>query len=69
MKRISRATLRGKHLDPICKKAHTTTNEYGLKDNRVFCYGIWDAMTEEPTEWCKKCGAFVWNETPLEEEA
>ena len=67
MKRISRETLRGKHLDPMCKIAHTTTNEYGPNDKRVFCYGILNAMTEETTEWCKKCGAFVGNETPLEE--
>lgn len=67
MKRVSRAQLRGKSLSPMCKKAHTTTNEYGLEDKRVFCYGLWEPMTEEPFDDCKLCGAFVRNETPLEE--
>ena len=68
MKRISRAQLRGKSLDPLCKKAHTTANEYGLKDKRVFCYGILDAMTDEPLEDCRVCKAFVRNEEPPEVE-
>ena len=65
MKRISRAKLRGKPLDPDCKKANTTTNEYGLEDKRVYCFGIWEAMTEEPIEMCNICGAFFRNSTPL----
>lgn len=68
MKRVSRAQLRGKSLSAMCKKAHTTTNEYGLGDKRVFCCGIWEAMTEEPVADCKLCGAFVWNEKPLSGE-
>ena len=68
MKRVSRAQLRGQPLDPLCKLAHTTTNEYGPDDKRVFCYGIEDAMTEEPEELCLKCGAFIRNETPPERD-
>lgn len=64
MKRISRAQLRGQRLDPLCKIARTTTNEYGSDDRRVFCHGVYDAMTEEPEDLCLSCGAFVRNETP-----
>lgn len=66
MKRVSRAQLRGQALDPLCKIAHTTTGEYGPEDKRVFCYGVYDAMNDEPEELCVKCGAFVRNETPPE---
>ncbi len=69
MKRITRAQLRGQPLDPLCRKAHTTTNEYGPDDKRVFCYGIYDCMTDEPEELCEKCGAFIRNESPPENEA
>lgn len=58
MKRISRAQLRGKSLDPLCKKAH------GLKDKPVFCYGILDGLTDEPLKDCRVCKAFVRNEEP-----
>ena len=67
MKRISRSKLRGKPLDPMCKKAHTTTNEYGVNDKRVFCYGILEAMTDDPIEVCRVCKAFVLNEEPPKE--
>ena len=69
MKRITRAQMRGKPLDPLCKKAYTTTNEYGLDDKRVFCCGIWDSMPSEPIEMCRACKAFVRNEEPPKEEA
>lgn len=68
MKRINRAQIRGKPLDPLCKRAHTTTNEYGLYDKRVFCCGIWDAMTDDPVKMCLLCKAFVRNEEPPMEE-
>ena len=68
MKRVSRAQLRGEPLDPLCKKAYTTTGEYGPNDKRVFCFGIMDAMTDEPEEKCVVCGAFVRNETPCSDE-
>ena len=67
MKRVSRAQLRGRPLDPLCKKAYTTTHEYGRDDKRVFCYGFLSMMTDEPEEQCAVCGAYVRNETPLEE--
>lgn len=69
MKRVTRKQMRGKPLDPLCKKAHTTTNEYGLDDKRVFCYGIWESRTDEPVEMCRVCKAFVRNEEPVKEEA
>lgn len=65
MKRISRAILRGRPLDPACKIAHTTTGEYGPEDNRVFCYGLYDASTEEVEDLCRNCKAFVFNAEPL----
>lgn len=69
MKRVSRAQMRGQPLEPICKKAHTTTNEYGLADKRVFCCGIWEAMTDDPLETCRVCKAFIQNEEPPKEDA
>lgn len=69
MKKINRAELRGKPLDSDCKKAHTSTHEYGKDDNRGFCLGIKDLMTEEPLEKCEVCKAFVFNAEPLEEES
>lgn len=62
--RRNRAQLRGKPLDPWCKSARTTTNEYGLEDKRVFCLGRLDLMTEDPLEICVDCGAFIRNITP-----
>lgn len=35
---ISRAKIRGKKLDEDCKRACTSTNEYGPDDDRVFCF-------------------------------
>ena len=63
---ISREKLRGKKLDKDCKKAYTTSHEYGLDDDRVFCYGLEDPSTDEPFKKCKMCNAFIENETPLE---
>lgn len=65
---ISRKKLRGKELDKDCKTAHTTTHEYGLDDDRVFCYGLEDRSTDEPFEKCVMCNAFIDNITPLEIE-
>lgn len=67
MKKISRAKLRGKPLDEDCKKANRTTHEYGLNDNRIYCYGLEDPMYDEPLEKCKNCKAFVNNIEPLKE--
>ena len=63
---ISRAKLRGKELDNDCKTAHTTSHEYGLDDDRVFCYGLEDYSTDEIIEKCKNCKAYVFNATQLE---
>ena len=38
---INRAKLRGKPLDSECKRANRTTHEYGVKDDRVYCYGLY----------------------------
>ena len=62
---IDRAKLRGKPLDEDCKRAHRTSHEYGIKDDRVFCYGIVNLMYDEPLEKCLECGAFVDNAKPL----
>lgn len=60
-----RAKLRGKPLDEDCKTAKTTTNEYGISDDRVFCYGLFDPKYDAPNEKCYGCKAFVENATPL----
>jgi hypothetical protein len=65
---ISRKKLRGKELDNDCKTAHITSHEYGLDDDRVFCYGLEDLSTDEPFEKCKMCNAFIDNITPLEKQ-
>ena len=67
-KTIDRKHLRNAPLLPFCGKAHTTRHEYGPDDNRVFCYGVIDKMTDEYLVACKKCKAFVSNSTPQKEE-
>lgn len=42
-----RSAMRGKKLDDDCRKAHTSTHEYGPEDTRVFCYGLIDLMNDE----------------------
>lgn len=65
---INRAKLRGKKLDEDCKKANTTTHEYGLNDDRVFCYGLYDFGGVDLIEKCEKCKAYVYNAQPLSKE-
>ena len=62
--KTSRAKLRGKPLDDDCKKANTTTHEMGMKDNRVFCYGLYacGGMSEDIDRKCLSCGAYVFND-------
>lgn len=60
-----RALQRGKPLDEDCYKAKTSTNESGLNDKRIFCYGLIDASTEEHIEKCRECKAFAFNAKPL----
>lgn len=64
---ISRAKLRGKKLDEDCKRAYTSTNEYGSDDDRVFCYGLIDCSTDDLIEKCRNCKALAYNATPPEE--
>lgn len=67
MKLITRSTLRGKKLDDDCKKAKTTTNEYGEKDNRVFCHGLYCKYNDwDIARKCIDCGAYIVNAEPLE---
>lgn len=63
---INRAKLRGKPLDEDCKKAKTTSCEYGIYDSRIFCFGIVDMKTDEYLSKCRECGAFVDNAEPIE---
>lgn len=65
---ISRAKLRGSKLDENCKQANTTTKEYGLDDNRVFCYGLYDCRKQELVEKCLSCKALVFYAEPLVKE-
>ena len=64
---INRAKIRGKKLDEDCKRAYTTTNEYGSDDDRVFCYGLIDYSTDDLIEKCRNCKALTYNSTPPEE--
>ena len=68
MKTIGRDKLRGKPLDYECYSAHTTRHEYGENDNRVFCYGFTDSMTDIPLTKCMLCKAFINNAEPPEED-
>lgn len=63
---ISRAKLKGKPLDSDCKRANITTHEYGIEDDRVYCYGLYEDMIDwEIRKKCIECGAYVDNATPL----
>ena len=68
MKKISRAKLRGKPLNFDCRRARTTQCEYGKKDYRVFCYGLYQDRMEEIREECLNCKAYVMNAEPLGKE-
>lgn len=57
----NRAELKGKKLNDECYKANTTKFEYGSHDERVFCYGLKDALTEELIDECRFCMANVIN--------
>lgn len=63
---ISRVRLRGKPLDNDCKQAYRTPHEYGMKDDRVYCYGLYEDMSDwKIRKKCRECGAYVDNATPL----
>ena len=57
--KTSRAQLRGKPLNKDCYRANTTTNEFGVGDNRVFCFGLCEAKTDELRDECLNCKANV----------
>ena len=63
---MNRAELRGRKLKSFCRRAKITKNEYGKDDNRIFCYGLACAMTEELVKECKECKANVIHAEPLE---
>lgn len=70
MKRIDRATLRGKPLDEDCKRANTTTGEYGKEDKRVYCFGLYKECSNcDIRKECTECKAYVYNATPLGESS
>ena len=63
---INRAKLRGKPLNSDCKQAQRTTHEHGVTDDRVYCYGLLEDMSEwQIKEKCRKCGAYIDNITSL----
>lgn len=71
MNRINRAKLRGIPLEPYCKEANTTTNEFGKEDKRVYCFGLYDnnfpnRLGDFICDECKNCKAFIDNITPLD---
>ena len=57
----TRAQMRGRRLDPMCKRAKVSRHEFGESDDRCFCYGLVDKTTDEYLPECRKCGAFVFN--------
>ena len=65
MKKITRADLRGKHLEPFCQKAQISNYECGPKDNRQYCYGLVSKQTDELIYECANCKANVRYVTPL----
>lgn len=65
---INRSVIRGKPLDADCKKAHISKHEYGPKDNRCFCYGLYNEWGDEIAEKCRECKAYVYNAKPLKED-
>ena len=67
--RKDRATLRGKPLDDDCKRAKISKHEYGLKDTRCYCYGLFAPHSiYEVNPKCLECGAYCLNAKPLGKE-
>lgn len=62
-----RAEQRGIPLDNDCRKANISTHEYGMSDNRKFCLGLKDCMTDDLLDKCRECGAYCMNAKPLKE--
>ena len=68
MKTVNRAQLRGEQLKQNCYIAKTVRHEFGRNDNRVFCYGVVDPMTDDLIAQCRDCKALIDYAEPLEEE-
>ena len=68
MKKLTRADLRGKPLEPYCKRAYTTN-----EGDCVACYGLYQynisGTGEEIADCCRKCKAYVDNVTPLKDKS
>ncbi|MDY5884239.1 MAG: hypothetical protein SPJ65_13100 [Roseburia sp.] len=62
----NRAVLRGKSLDNDCKRAKISTHEFGMKDDRKYCYGLVRAEDDCVLEKCIECGAYCLNAKPLQ---
>ena len=68
MKRVSRATLRGKPLDWDCRKyGRSDPGQYGMNDNRCFCTGILNRMCDDVEQKCRECSAWNANAEPPKE--
>lgn len=63
MKTIGRDKIRKRPLDHDCYDAKTTRNEFGIDDNRVFCYGLLN-KSDDVQKKCINCPAFVDNAKP-----
>ena len=60
MTEIQRAQMRGRPLLPMCYNAQISRHEYRIGEYDFSgCYGMFDMMTENPTDECRECGAFV----------
>lgn len=67
MARFNRAELRGKPLDDDCKRAKLSKHEYGLNDERIYCYGLFAPNSiYEIHPKCEECGAYCMNAKPLQ---
>lgn len=67
--KIARDKLRGKPLDPDCKKyGRPLSGQFGPLDKRCFCTGIWNLQFDDFEQKCVLCPAFCDNARPPEEE-
>ena len=58
--------MRGKPLDEDCRKALCASHEWGASDDRVYCYGLLNSMTDDLFLKCYECKANVRNSEPPE---
>lgn len=62
----TREDMRGRMLDRDCYRANISKYEDGPADDRCYCYGLIDRMTEDYLPKCYECGAFALNARPAE---